>query len=288
MRFGPAGYPKVSNKSDPEASLRYTRELGLDALEVEFVRGARITKERAEAIGRCAKELDIRLSCHAPYFISFNSDNPETIDKSVQWAVDTAVAAHYLGAYIIVIHAAAYGSHPETATSNVIKGLTECKNRLDDMGIKDVVLGVETMGKQGQFGTLKEIAEVMDSVDGVHPVLDVAHVHARGVGCLKSEKEMRELLDEFFPLAGETAHFHISCIKYGPKGEISHLPLSEKEPDMQILADILADTDKDCNFICESPLIEKDADVFRDMFPRYRVRRRGTSPSRYRSPSSQG
>ena len=271
MRFGPAGYPKVSNKSDPEASLRYTRELGLNALEVEFVRGARITKERAEAIGRCAKENDIRLSCHAPYFISFNSDNPETIDKSVEWVMDTAIAAHHLGAYLIVIHAAAYGSHPETATSNVIKGLAECKSRLDDMGIKDVVLGVETMGKQGQFGTLKEIAEVMDSVDGVHPVLDVAHVHARGVGCLKTEKDMRALLDEFFPLAGETAHFHISCIKYGQKGEISHLPLSEKEPDLQILADILADSDKDCNFICESPLIEKDAVVFRDMFPRYRV-----------------
>lgn len=270
MRFGPAGYPKVSSKSDPEASLRYTRELGLDCLEVEFVRGARITEARAKAIGKCARDLDIRLSCHAPYFISFNSDNPETVDKSVQWVVDTAVAAHNLGAYIIVIHAASYGSHPETATENVIRGLTQCKNRLDDMGIKDVVLGVETMGKKGQFGTLKEIAEVMDSVDGVHPVLDVAHVHARGVGCLKTEQDMKDLVDEFFPLSGDTAHFHISCIKYGDKGEISHLPLSAKDPDLQMLADVLADSGKDCNFVCESPLIEQDAVVFRDMFPRYR------------------
>jgi len=271
MRFGPAGYPQVSKKSDPEASLKYTHDLGLNALEVEFVRGARISEERAVAIGKVAKQYDIRLSCHAPYFISFNSENPETIDKSVEWVVDTAVAAHNLGAYIIVIHAAAYGKHPETATENVIKGLTASKNRLDDMGIKDVILGVETMGKQGQFGTLKEIAEVMDSVDGVHPVLDVAHVHARGVGCLKTKQDMQDLIDEFFPLAGDTAHFHISCIKYGQKGEISHLPLSEKEPDLQMLADILNDSDKDCNFICESPLIEKDAVVFRDMFPKYRL-----------------
>ncbi|MCH3978138.1 MAG: hypothetical protein LKE35_04065, partial [Candidatus Methanomethylophilus sp.] len=100
--------------------------------------------------------------------------------------------------------------------------------------------------------------------------LDVAHVHARGVGCLKTKKDMQDLIDEFFPLAGPTAHFHISCIKYGEKGEISHLPLSEKEPDLQMLADILNDSDMDCNFVCESPLIEKDAVVFRDMFPRYR------------------
>ena len=270
MRFGPAGYPAVGSKSDPVKSLEYTRELGLDALEVEFVRGARITEERAREIGQAAKSLDIRLSCHAPYFISFNSDTPETIEKSVDWVLDTAKAAHYLGAYIIVIHAASYGKHPETALDNVIKGMTECKNRLDDLGIKDVILGIETMGKKGQFGTLEEIGKVMDNVDGVRPVLDVAHVHARGVGRIKTQQDMQDLIDEYFKLVGPIAHFHISCIKYGDKGEISHLPLSEKEPDMQFLADILNDSKQDCTFICESPLIEKDAVVFRDMFPAYR------------------
>lgn len=270
MRFGPAGYPTVGSKSDPEKSLQYTHDLGLNALEVEFVRGVRISEERAKAIGRCARDLDIRLSCHAPYFVSFNSDNSETVDKSVQWVTDTAVAAHNLGAYVIVIHAASYGKHPETATENVIKGLTECKNRLDDLGIKDVILGVETMGKKGQFGTLKEIAEVMDSVDGVRPVLDVAHVHARGVGCLKTQQDMGNLIEEYFKLVGPIAHFHISCIRYGDKGEICHLPLAEKDPDMQYLANVLDGSKQDCTFICESPLIEKDAVVFRDMFPAYR------------------
>jgi len=37
------------------------------------------------------------------------------------------------------------------------------------------------------------------------------------------------------------------------------------------LANVLEDTDQECNFICESPLIEKDAVVFRDMFPKYRL-----------------
>ena len=59
-------------------------------------------------------------------------------------------------------------------------------------------------------------------------------------------------------------------IKYGEKGEISHLPLETKEPDLQLLADILDDSKQECTFICESPLIEKDAVVFRDMFPSFR------------------
>ena len=125
MRFGPAGYPSAGKT--PEGSLEYTKSLGLDALEVEFVRGARIKPERAREIGAKAKELDIRLSCHAPYFISFNSDNPETRAKSVEWVTSTARAAHGLGAYIIVIHAASYGKSPETALPSVIEGLSECK-----------------------------------------------------------------------------------------------------------------------------------------------------------------
>ena len=278
MRFGPAGYPAAGKK--PEGALEYIRGLGLDALEVEFVRGARIGEERAQEIGRKAKELDIRLSCHAPYFISFNSEEQEKRDKSVDYVTSTARAAHNLGAYIIVIHAASYGKSPDTALGNVIDGLNRSKEILDDEGIRDVILGVETMGKLGQFGTLKEIAQVMDSVDGVRPVLDVAHVHARGRGSLRTEQDMRDLTDEFFGLCGDVAHFHISCIKYGDKGEISHLPLETKEPDLQLLANVLDDSKQECTFICESPLIEKDAVVFRDMFPRYRLR--GTPRARGR------
>jgi len=252
--------------------LEYTRGLGLDALEVEFVRGARIKPERAQEIGKKAKELDIRLSCHAPYFVSFNSDNPETREKSVSWVTETAKAAHNLGAYIIVIHAASYGKTPETALPSVIEGMIKSKEVLDDEGIKDVILGIETMGKLGQFGTLEEIGKVMDEVEGVRPVLDVAHVHARGQGRLKSKQDMQDLIDEFFPLCGDIAHFHISCINYGAKGEINHLPLETKDPDLQMLADILDGSPQECTFICESPLIEKDAVVFRDMFPSFRQR----------------
>lgn len=264
LRFGPAGYPQGSK--NPKDGLDKTKALGLDALEVEFVRGARISEDKALEVGRMAKDRDIRLSCHAPYFISFNSENQETRDKSINWVMDTVRAAHNMGAYLIVIHAASYGKSPGTATQSVIDGLSRCKDIMDDEGIGDVILGIETMGKKGQWGTLKEIEEVMDSVQGTYPVLDVAHVHARDIGWLRTEDDMRSLTEDFFKLSGDIAHFHISCIRYGDKGEISHLPLEAKDPDLQLLANVLRDTKQDCTFICESPLQEKDAVVFRDMF----------------------
>ena len=267
MRFGPAGYPQRSK--DPKDALNIVKGLGLDALEMEFVRGARISEAKAKEIGDMAKERDIRLSAHAPYFVSFNSDTPETREKSIPWVTDTVKAAHHLGAYIVVIHAASYGKEPLKATDSVINGLIRCKEVMDDLGIKDVILGLETMGRPATWGTLREISEVMDNVEGIRPVLDVAHVHARQGGILRTKDDMRSLLEEFLPLAGDIPHFHISCIEYTAKGEKSHLPLSSSDPDMSMLAAVLDDRSEDCTFICESPLLEEDALVFKRMFPRF-------------------
>ena len=96
MRFGQAGYPEGSKT--PQAGMDIVQSLGLDALEVEFVRGVRISEEKARANGTLARNRGIRLSAHAPYFVSFNSDKPETRDKSVDYVVDTARAAHLMGA----------------------------------------------------------------------------------------------------------------------------------------------------------------------------------------------
>jgi len=266
MRFGPAGYP--SNSKNPKDALNIIKELGLSALEMEYVRGVRTSFEKASEFGTMAKDADIRLTAHAPYFISLNSDNPETRVKSLDWIMDTVRISERIGAYSVVIHAGAYGKERETATQSVIAGISKCRDMMDDEGIKGVTMGLETMGRPSAWGTLAEIAEVMDSVGGVRPVLDVSHVHARDNGRLKTRNDMKEMLDEFFPLAGDRPHFHISCIKYSEKGELSHLPLSASDPDMRMLADVISEyhSKKDCNFICESPLLERDAVVFKNMF----------------------
>ena len=264
MRFGPAGYPGGSR--NPKDALEIIRDLGLNALEMEFVRGVKTSKEKAVEFGAMAQDMDIRLTAHAPYFISLNSEKDETRVRSLDWIMDTVRVAHYMGAYSVVIHAASYGKTPEAATGAVIDGIRKCRDMMDDEGINDVTLGLETMGKTATWGTLGEISEVMDNVDGVRPVLDVCHVHARGIGALRTVRNMRDMLDEFFPLAGDRPHFHISCIKYGEKGELAHLPLSAKEPDMNLLVEALEGRDRDCTFICESPLLEKDAVAFKNMF----------------------
>ena len=91
---GPAGYPEGSK--DPLDALERVKALGLNALEVQFVRQARMGEEKARNIGKRARKLGILLSAHAPYYINFNSRNRDTVDKSVKWVLRPAEIAHNL------------------------------------------------------------------------------------------------------------------------------------------------------------------------------------------------
>jgi sugar phosphate isomerase/epimerase len=94
IRFGPAGYPEGAKGG--ESAVELVRKKGLDAMELQFGRQVNLSDERADAIRRKAEELDVRLSAHAPYYISFNSV-PETYEKSKEWVMRTARVASKAG-----------------------------------------------------------------------------------------------------------------------------------------------------------------------------------------------
>ena len=72
IRFGPAGLGPVKNA---EETLKEYHKLGLRACEIAFTYGVYIKKEEdAKRIGKKAKELDIKLSIHAPYYVNLNSE----------------------------------------------------------------------------------------------------------------------------------------------------------------------------------------------------------------------
>ena len=106
-RFGPAGsadsfhamgYRKTSQM--PE----YLEKMGLNAFEYQCGRGVRISREAARELGDLSREKGIVLSLHAPYFISLSSPEEEKRDKSIDYILQSAVAADAMGADRIVVH----------------------------------------------------------------------------------------------------------------------------------------------------------------------------------------
>ena len=256
LRFGPAGYPEGAK--DGANAVERVREMGLDALELQFGRQVNLSDERATAIRRKAEELDVRLSAHAPYYISLNSV-PETYQKSMEWIMRTARVAAQAGAWIIVVHAATYaGKDPEIATEAVMRGLSECLDQMDKEGL-DVVLGLETMGRGSTWGTLDEIGRVVGALKGVQPVVDFAHIHARYGGSLRSEEDFRKLVEAMTSMHPGRLHCHYSCIEYTKAGERKHLPLSARDPDFSHLVPVLRGISRECTIICETPTPSADA-----------------------------
>ena len=70
LRFGTSGIPRSSARATTEHGIRRARELGLDCLEMGWVRGVRMGDQAAARIARVARECGLELTAHAPYFIN--------------------------------------------------------------------------------------------------------------------------------------------------------------------------------------------------------------------------
>ena len=79
-KFGPAGNSESFAKMGYKHSLQvpeYIEKMGLDAFEYQCGRGVNIGQEKATELGALAKEKNIALSLHAPYYISMSSVEEE-------------------------------------------------------------------------------------------------------------------------------------------------------------------------------------------------------------------
>jgi len=257
--FGPAGIP--TKCKGYEDSFEYLAQIGLNAMELEFVRGANISLERAKEIGEMAEEKGIRLSAHAPYFINLNAKEKAKVEKSIAHIVKTAQVASAARALPIVVHAGYYmGKTSAEATERITENLEICIERMEEAGASDVVIGLETMGKVSAWGTLDEILEVASRFKNVMPVLDFAHMYARTNGKIRKEEEFEEIVRKFESGGYGFMHVHMSSIAYTAKGERMHLTMEESnEPDFRVIAKVLKRRTYPITIISESPVLEEDA-----------------------------
>ncbi|WP_019178432.1 TIM barrel protein [Methanomassiliicoccus luminyensis] len=262
LYVGPAGYPPGSKGA--VQAVENVKALGLNALEVQFGRGVNLSDERALELGIRAKGIGVALSAHAPYYINFNSDAAGRA-KSEDWLLRSLRAATLFGGRIVVVHAASYmGTSSEKATAAVVEGVRAVRKVMENEGLTPAI-GLETMGKTGSWGTLEEIAAVMKEVDGVEPVVDFAHIHARRQGCLRTAEDFRAALDEWLAIHPGRLHCHFSCIEYTAKGEKRHLLLESRDPDFAHLAPLLPKCSRDVTVISETPDPSGDAVRMREM-----------------------
>jgi len=238
------------------------RELGLGAMELEFVHQVRMGEATAREVAAAAASSGIRLSAHAPYYINFNSKEPEKVEASKTRLLRTAQVAWLCGARSAVFHAAFYGQDSPEAVYDVVKRcVAQVLEQLKKDGV-GICLRPEVMGKASEFGTVDQVIRLSTELEGVQPAIDVAHWHARE-GKFNTYDEFVALLHLLESRLGRTAvedlHIHFSGIRYSAAGEISHLDLKESDFNYKDLLRALRDSQAGGTIICESPNLEGDA-----------------------------
>jgi len=257
--LGPAGVPLSSKKRSTIDGIRTVKELGLNAMEVEFVQGVKMKPEAAEEAGKVAEELGVRLSVHAPYFINLCSDDKEKVKASKARILDTADRAERMKADAIAIHIAFYGKmSPEECYQQVKSELGEVVDTARSQGIKNVKFGVETMAKESAFGTIDEVISISKEVKGVIPYIDWAHTFARQGGKI-DYSEIIDRLQKELNLNHINSHFESLVFRNG-KYVDEHLPIDNEAPPFRPLAEeLLKRENLSITLICESPELERDA-----------------------------
>jgi len=275
-RFGPAGVPPTFRMMKAALSdvPRLLREEGLDAFEYQAVRwGAKpqIKREEAEKLGLEAKEKDVWLSLHGSYFINF-CGGKDVIEASRQRLIACATAAEWMNAHIVVFHPGFYGKKPQKEVFRTcLEAVKETVESLKNLGIKNVKIGPETMGKPSQFGSLDEVLSLCEEVEQAQPVIDWAHLHARDKGRFKTIDDFRKVIEEIEKRLGTEAarnmHCHFTKVEFTDKGEKCHHIMDEADygPDFTMLAKVIVEYKLNPVIISESPILDLDAVKMRDI-----------------------
>ncbi|MBU0532211.1 TIM barrel protein [Candidatus Micrarchaeota archaeon] len=262
VRFGPAGIP-IQCEGNTLDGIKCCADLGLGAMEMEFVHGVRMKDDSATIIEPIAKNLNISLSSHAPYYINLCSKEKQKITNSKRHIFQAARTTFLAGGIITVFHPGFYQKQsPKEAYERAKKVLKEIESQLKQNNIQ-VRLGAENVGKKSAFGSLEENIRLSQELEMVEPCIDFAHLHARGDFKLKDETDYQRIFNLLEKELGDYVkrfHCHFSEIEYSEKGERNHLVLgTNNEPPFKPFMKVLAENGYSGTVICETPKLDIDA-----------------------------
>ena len=264
--FGPGGNSDAFKLAGYKSTLdapSWVKRIGLDAYEYEAGNGLSASAGMLAEIGREAKENNIKMSYHTPYFISLSGVVEEKRLNSIKYIRESLDAAKLLGAGTIVVHS---GSAAKITRDEAMRlagdTLVKTLESVDTYGIK---IGLETMGKVNQLGTLDEVLELCRIDSAFVPVVDFGHLNARDLGgVFVTADDYLRVFDKIDRALGADVacnlHCHFSKIEWTGSGEKKHLTFEDTiyGPAFEPLVDVIVKEKLSPTIICESAGTQSD------------------------------
>ena len=279
VRLGPAGIPLSCKGRTIVEGMDDIISLGLETMEVQTVR--MIAPQHFEQYwqaGVLANKTEFEMNIHGPYYSELLGNRVER-GRSLTKIESTLQAAKTINARHITLHAGHYGEMGRGRAANeqlvnVFSGIVERVQEIwhDDEDIYPVFpwlkdgtpskIGIETSGRQELWGSLEEVLEVVNHVDGTVPVLNIAHIHSRGHGSMRTSEDYGEMFDLVRETIGTKEFYcHFSGVEHRTGNAMHYTQIKKSDLNFEPLAEFIVEEGGwlDITLISDSPLLEHDA-----------------------------
>ncbi len=258
----------VRTKSKKEVRLTQpTEKIKEDDTLITLASGIAQNFMELRDLGRMGKEMDVQLSMHTPYYMDLASNTELTARcmDNIRWA---GTMTDQMDGSLVVTHLGlAPNKSKKQAKKNITDNVASIMEWWRDSGLKPR-LGFETSGRQEVFGSLDEVLEMCDDIEGTVPVINFAHVHAREEGGLREPQDFGKLLDRVREYVDGHFYTHFSGVEHEGGNEKRITPIKKGDLKFEPLADYLSEENPNITIISSSPLLEHDAMYMKVIYER--------------------
>ena len=201
-------------------------------------------------IGEMAKRLDVNMSIHTPYYMDLGSDD-ELCMECIMNALDGDIVVTSLGLYD--------GKRdPEDIEDHIYGNVADLMDWWHGNGLKPR-LGIEITGQQDVFGSLDQVLDICEQIDGLTPVINFSHLHSRTNGSLIEMDDFLNVLEMVEPMSDGRIHTAFAGVDYLDGNERRLTPIKKGDLKFEPFAEALIEMKPNCTVISTSPLLEHDA-----------------------------
>ncbi|MGC8547190.1 MAG: TIM barrel protein [Thermoplasmata archaeon] len=212
-----------------------------------------------------AKELDVKITLHTPYYVDFANDQ-KLIADSVQHTLWGGVIADALDSEFVITHLGLVEGDRKKGIKKTANTLKEIVSKYNSLGIKSK-LCIENSGKDEVYGNDEEIEYLEKSVKGIKSITNISHIYSL-------RRDFPQDMDDFSSIIENTKkknrplYFEFSGVEFQDNNEYRITPIKRGNLKFEPLADSMASFDDELTVISFSPLLEHDALYMKVIFER--------------------
>ena len=281
LKLGPAGVPLSCKGRTIVEGMDDITVLGLDAMEVQTVRTIQPQHfDQYWQAGILSWKSDFEMNMHGPYYAELLGSKRER-NRTLSKMETSLQAGKIVNARHLTFHVGPYGEYEpgdeaNEQVANVMAGVVDRVREVwgDEEEEEDYsafpwvheaepsLVGIETSGRQELWGTVEEVLEVCNHVEGTVPVLNMGHIHARGHGRLRTSEDYAELFEQARKTyGGSTFYCHFAGVEHRMGNALHYTQIKKSDLKFEPFAEYLAEEGDwmDITIISDSPLLEHDA-----------------------------